>query len=48
MRSRNCVIDVIIPIIIRFSCSGGDVSKSPGDGDFFRLVLVLWGHSPES
>ena len=40
MHSRNCVIDMIIIIIIRISCSGGDVSKSLGHGDFFRLVLV--------
>ena len=33
-------IDTIIIIIILISCSGGDVAKSPSDGDFFRLVLV--------
>ena len=40
MRSRNCIIDIIIIIIILISCSGRDVSKLPGDGDFFWLVLV--------
>ena len=39
MRSRNCIIGIII-IIILISCSGRDVSKLPGDGDFFWLVLV--------
>ena len=40
MHSRNCIIDIILIIIILISCSRGDVSKSPDDGDFFRLVLV--------
>ena len=40
MGSRNCIIDIIIIIIILISCSGRDVSKLPGDGDFFWLVLV--------
>ena len=40
MRSINCIIDIIIIIIILISCSGRDVSKLPGDGDFFWLVLV--------
>ena len=34
MHSRNCIIDIII------SYRGGAVSKSPGHGDFFRLVLM--------
>ena len=40
MRSRNCIIDIMIIIITLISSSVGDFSKSPGDGDFFRLVLV--------
>ena len=40
MRSRNCIIYIIIINIILISCSGRDVSKLPGDGDFFWLVLV--------
>ena len=40
MGSRNRIIDIFIIIIILINCSGGDISKSPVDGDFFRLVLV--------
>ena len=40
MHSRNCIIDIMIIIIILISYRGGAVSKSPGHGDFFRLVLV--------
>ena len=40
MCSRNCIIDIIIIIIICISCCGGDASKSPGDGNFFWLLLV--------
>ena len=32
MRSRNCIIAIIIIIIIGISCSGGDASKLPGFG----------------
>ena len=45
MHSRSFIINVInkhnIVIIIFIGGSDvGDVSKSPGDDDFFRLVLV--------
>ena len=38
-RCRYCIIDIIIKIIILISCRVG-VSKLPGDGGFFRLVLL--------
>ena len=45
MHSRSFIKNIInkhnIVIIIFIGSSDvGDVSKSPGDGDFFRLVLV--------
>ena len=44
MRSRNCIIDIINRhydiIIILISSTVGDVSKLPGDGDLFQLVLL--------
>ena len=33
-------MDIMIIIIILISSSVGDISKLPGDGDFFLLVLV--------
>ena len=45
MQGRSCIINIINKRKHCNHCfiSGsdvGDVSKSPGDGDFFRLVLV--------